>query len=126
AFTFESMGEQRVKNITEPVRAYRVQLNPAAAGKTLHARRQPRAWRFPAAAGILVLALGLAVAWWQPWERPAPLAVPTVSEAADTRPSLVVLPFDNLSDDKEQEYLANGFTEDLTTALARVPGLFVF
>ncbi|MET3597096.1 class 3 adenylate cyclase/TolB-like protein/Flp pilus assembly protein TadD [Mesorhizobium shonense] len=126
AFTFESMGEQRVKNITEPVRAYRVLLDPAAAAKTLHARRQPRAWRFPVAAGVLVLALGLAVAWWQPWERPAQLAVPTVSEAADTRPSLVVLPFDNLSDDKEQEYLANGFTEDLTTALARVPGLFVF
>ena len=37
----------------------------------------------------------------------------------------MVLPFDNLSDDKEQEYLANGFTEDLTTELARVPGLFV-
>ena len=36
-----------------------------------------------------------------------------------------MLPFDNLSDDKEQEYLANGFTEDLTTELARVPGLFV-
>ncbi|MER9240897.1 hypothetical protein [Mesorhizobium sp. M0633] len=82
--------------------------------------------RFPAAAGILVLALGLAAAWWQRWERPAQPAVPTVSEAADARPSLVVLLFDNLSDDKEQEYLANGFTEDLTTALARVPGLFVF
>ena len=36
-----------------------------------------------------------------------------------------MLPFDNLSGDKEQEYLANGFTEDLTTELARVPGLFV-
>ena len=36
-----------------------------------------------------------------------------------------MLPFDNLSDDKEQEYLADGFTEDLTTELARVPGLFV-
>ncbi len=125
AFAFEPMGEQRVKNIAEPVQAYRVLLDPAAAGKTLHARRQPRAWRFPVAAGVLVLALCLAAAWWQPWERPAQTAVPAGSEGADTRPSLVVLPFDNLSDDKEQEYLANGFTEDLTTELARVPGLFV-
>jgi adenylate cyclase len=45
--------------------------------------------------------------------------------AADTRPSLVVLPFDNLSDDKQQGYLADGLTEDLTTELARLPGLFV-
>ncbi|PAQ11457.1 adenylate/guanylate cyclase domain-containing protein [Mesorhizobium temperatum] len=125
AFAFEPMGEQRVKNIAEPVQAYRVLLDSVAAGKTLHARRQPRAWRFPVAAGVLFLALGLAAAWWQLWERPAQPAVPAGSEAADTRPSLVVLPFENLSDDKEQEYLANGFTEDLTTELARVPGLFV-
>ena len=43
----------------------------------------------------------------------------------DARPSLVVLPFDSLSDDKEQAYLADGVTEDLTTALARIPDLFV-
>ena len=36
-----------------------------------------------------------------------------------------MLPFDNLSDDKEQGYLADGTTEDLTTELARIPGLFV-
>ena len=52
-------------------------------------------------------------------------ALRRANAAVDTRPSLVVLPFDNLSDDKEQEYLANGFTEDLTTELARLPGLFV-
>ena len=41
------------------------------------------------------------------------------------KPSIAVLPFDNLSADQEQGYLADGITEDLTTALARVPGLFV-
>jgi TolB-like protein/tetratricopeptide (TPR) repeat protein len=66
------------------------------------------------------------MAWWRPWQpaaesgqSPGGVAVP-----AD-RPSLVVLPFDNLSDDKEQGYLADGITEDLTTDLARIPGLFV-
>ncbi len=42
--------------------------------------------------------------------------------AADTRPSLVVLPFDNLSDDEQQGYLADGITEDLTTEFAVFPG----
>ncbi|SFK51503.1 TolB amino-terminal domain-containing protein [Mesorhizobium albiziae] len=124
AFAFEPMGEQRVKNIAEPVQAYRVVLDSRAERLTSKAR-QPRAWRFPVAAAVLVLALGLVAAWWQPWERPAQPAAPAASEAVDVRPSLVVLPFDNLSDDAEQEYLANGFTEDLTTELARVPGLFV-
>ena len=71
------------------------------------------------------MAFGLAATWWRPWESAVPPGTPTRNAAVDTRPSLVVLPFDNLSDDKEQEYLANGFTEDLTTELARLPGLFV-
>jgi adenylate cyclase len=51
----------------------------------------------------------------------APLAPP---EPPD-RPSLVVLPFANVSGDAEQEYFADGMSEDLITELARVPGLFV-
>jgi TolB-like protein/Flp pilus assembly protein TadD len=41
------------------------------------------------------------------------------------RPSLVVLPFVNVSGDAEQEYFADGMSEDLITELARIPGLFV-
>ncbi len=118
--TFEPLGEQKVKNIVEPVQVYRVLLDAPAAGSL--ARRRPHRWRFLAAAGALVLVVGLAAAWWQPLARPAR---PPAAAAADHRPSLVVLPFDNLSDDQEQEYIANGVTEDLTTELARVPGLFV-
>jgi adenylate cyclase len=125
AFAFEPMGEQKVKNIAEPVQAFRVVLDPSATRTTFKTSRRPRALGLPIAAGVLILALGLATAWWQPWEEPAQPAAPAASEAVDARPSLVVLPFDNPSDDAEQEYLANGFTEDLTTELARVPGLFV-
>ena len=62
-----------------------------------------------------------------PCAGPTPVAETAVDEpaVADGKPSLVVLPFANLSDDKEQGYLADGITEDLTTELARVPGLFV-
>jgi TolB-like protein len=41
------------------------------------------------------------------------------------KPSIVVLPFSNMSTDPEQDYFADGFTEDLTTDLSRIPQLFV-
>lgn len=122
-FGYASLGAQTVKNIADPVRAYRVLLDPAAAGKTLGPKMAFASRRVGVLAGalLLLLGLGLAAAWWKPWQASAPIAgLPAVD-----RPSLVVLPFDNLSDDKEQAYLADGFTEDLTTELARVPGLFV-
>lgn len=50
---------------------------------------------------------------------------PPHEPTADLRPALIVLPFSNISDDPEQEYFSDGFTEDVTTALARVPGFLV-
>jgi adenylate cyclase len=47
-----------------------------------------------------------------------PLALPD-------KPSIVVLPFTNLSGDREQEYFSDGLTDDLISSLARLPGLFV-
>ncbi len=119
---FTSLGEQKLKSIAEPIRVYRVVLDPAAAGKTVGPKPSRPSWHIPAAgAGVLIFAL-VVVAAWRPWERPTN---PAMHAVADARPSLVVLPFDNLNGNKEQDYLANGFTEDLTTELARVPGLFV-
>ncbi|CAN7215622.1 guanylate cyclase [Phyllobacterium sp. LjRoot231] len=124
---FATLGEQKVKSIAEPIRVYRVVLDPAAAGKTVGSKPGLlSSWHVPAAAaGVLIIAIVLAATWWRPWEPTTNSASPAQNVVADARPSLVVLPFDNLSDNKEQEYLANGFTEDLTTELARVPGLFV-
>ena len=84
---------------------------------------------------VLLLFAGGATYWFKPWTTASNKAVmteavvpdtnPADSKSADARPSLAVLPFANLSDDKEQGYLADGISEDLTTELARVPGLFV-
>ena len=90
-----------------------------------------------AAAGALVIAV---IAWWLwPLTRSSPTlpaAVGTTSEIAQTAPSvtepavaprlsIVVLPFANLSNDPEQQYFADGITEDLTTDLSRIPHMLV-
>jgi TolB-like protein len=62
-------------------------------------------------------------------EAGAPAARPTASPNGSALPrprlSIVVLPFTNLSEDREQKYFADGITEDLTTDLSRIAGLFV-
>jgi adenylate cyclase len=54
-----------------------------------------------------------------------PPATPAVPPATAPRLSIVVLPFTNLSDDREQQYFADAITEDLTTDLSRLAGMFV-
>ena len=122
AFGFESMGAQQVKNIAEPVQAFRVRLDGISV-KRMASVSPKRALPWAAAVAVVLLLAGGA---WFALQTPAPeLAGATGPPAAYDKPSLVVLPFANLSDDKEQGYLADGITEDLTTELARVPGLFV-
>ena len=80
-------------------------------------------------AAVVVL---LAIAAWVTWPRPLGLLIdiagvssPPVDPALPDEPSIVVLPFTNMSGDPEQEYFSDGLTEDLTTELARNPYLFV-
>jgi TolB-like protein len=80
--TFRDLGEQQLKNITRPVRAYAVGAGPRAQGSAASTQQVPRL-------------------------------------------SIVVLPFANLSNDPDQQYFADGLTEDLTTDLSRIPGMLV-
>ncbi len=125
--TFEDIGAQQVKNVVEPVRVYRVRLT---SGETSKASSAKRAWRRPAiAAGVVVLVLALVagVAVWQrPWEPKVELAsVERMAFPLPDKPSIAVLPFVNMSDDSEQEYFADGMTEDLITDLSKLRNLFV-
>jgi len=85
--SYEFMGEQKVKNIEEPVRAYRVIVKGEEKPKTISTEK----------------------------------ATLNVSD----KPSIAVLPFDNMSGDSEQEYFADGISEDLITALSKIRWFFV-
>ncbi len=125
---FEFLGEQKVKNIAEPVRLYRVLQGSADAGKTIIASNQKsRSWWWPAAAAVVVLLIVAGVlARTQPWQQKIQIAsVEDMALPLPDKPSIAVLPFANMSDDPKQEYFADGVTDDLITELSKVSGLFV-
>jgi adenylate cyclase len=126
---YEYLGEHEVKNIAEPVRVYRVLTEPGTAGRVIgEARRAKQAWKPVALAAAVVALIGVtvAVAWLRPWE-PAvePASVERMAFPLPDKPSIAVLPFDNLSGDAGQDHVADGLTEDIITALSQVSSLFV-
>jgi adenylate cyclase len=84
---YEYLGERSVKNISKPVRVYKVLMEPEAVGKVIGEEK---------------------------------MAVPLPD-----KPSLAVLPFDNLSGDPSQDYFSDGITENIIMALSTVSNLFV-
>jgi TolB-like protein len=77
------------------------------------------------AAILLLIAVG-SLFWWRTWVPDSNTTAPeTVAKGEPAKPSIVVLPFENLSDDPSQGYFADGITDDLTTALASHPAIVV-
>jgi len=87
----DDLGLQTLKNIAEPMRAWRVQLGGHGAAKA----------------------------------RPVSPAGQAPMLALPDKPSIAVLPFQNMSGDPEQEYFADGMVEDIITALSHFRNLFV-
>jgi adenylate cyclase len=123
---FEDLGPQEVKNIAQPVPAYRVLPEGQQATAPVRKKASVR-WRTPAiAAVVLVVIAAGGIALWQPWVPDVePASIDKMAFKLPDRPSVAVLPFINMSGDKSQDYFADGMTEDLITDLSKVSGLFV-
>jgi TolB-like protein/class 3 adenylate cyclase len=125
--TFEDLGEKEVKNIAEPVSVYRVVMDDKTARlvTAVQASSAPARRSRPTviAAGIALLTVLGGLAWWQPWTTAA--RVETALVPASELPSLVVLPFDNMSGDADLDYFSDGMTEDIITELSKNPDLMV-
>ena len=127
---FEEMGPQEVKNIAEPVSAYRLVPGSVSVSAGAMAAAKPtggRRWRMPAiatAAVVVVVAGGLAT-----WRLGAPDFEPVSADgmklSLPDKPSIAVLPFNNMSGDKQHEHLADGLTESIITGLSNLPDVFV-
>jgi adenylate cyclase len=116
---FTTLGEQRVKNIIEPVRAFKVQDRfgrPLAALADASGRSR-RQLVFGLVAGVALALIVAGAAWWV---HTGQLGARNEQTYSAPRLSLVVLPFANLSNDPQQEYFADGITDDLTTDMSRI------
>jgi adenylate cyclase len=129
-FGYEFLGEQTVKNITKPVGAYRVVLEPRVTNRKGIGVKQGTQRRMAVIGLAAALVIIAAAALWQFFLRPSAPAI----ERADPKmmalplpdaPSIAVLPFVNMSDDPKQEFLCDGMTEAIITALSKVPAMFV-
>ena len=132
---YEYLGKQRIKNIVGPVKAYRVMIEPETLVSV--ASRWKRAgvnnWKrvHPVFKILIALVAAANVLWtFYPHLRPSRPPVEGVSKekmalSLPDKPSIAVLPFVNMSGDPKQEFFSDGITEDIITALSKVPMLFV-
>ena len=179
AFGYAYVGEQTVKNIKDPVRVYRVSMDPGinVPKGTTEKRARPKLWAM-AAIGLVIVVIA-AIGIWKfyipsapqpavtskekiaavPLEKtpaivppstegtpkekvtpplpevttPPPPPAPRMEVASKKKmafplpdqPSIAVLPFVNMSEDPKQEFLSDGITEEIITALSKVARLFV-
>ncbi len=131
ALGYEYVGEHTVKNIVKPIRVYRVPTGPKPAVQVTEEGKPALRWQRAALAvmiALLVVAGGVAI--WKSY-RPStspPTEVASVEKMAfplPEKPSIAVLPFANLSGDPSQDYLSDGTTENIITALSKISNLFV-
>jgi adenylate cyclase len=136
------LGLTPLKNIAEPIRVYSLEVGQLTQGKATAAataaikpgsaataaRASGLFLRWPMLVAALVLALLAAGAYaWHAGYAPRLPGASVAEDKLKTAPrlSLVVLPFENLGGDPEQQYFADGITDDLTTDLSHVPDSFV-
>ena len=129
---YQDLGQHGVENISESVRVYRVVLEPdpkwKMIGKIWSRMKQWQKVALTLGIALLQVVGGLVVKKY--FDRPPspPVATASVQKAAlplPDKPSIAVLPFENMTGDPKQEYFTDGFTEQIITSLSKIPALFV-
>jgi len=128
---YEYLGEHSVKNISEPVRVYKVLMEPEAVGKVIGEKRFLGGFsrRTALAALIILIIIAGGLIGWNIFlhqsKKVEPASLDKMAYPLPEKPSIAVLPFNNLSDDPEQEYFSDGITENIITALSKTPHMMV-
>ncbi|MDJ0624277.1 MAG: adenylate/guanylate cyclase domain-containing protein [Desulfocapsaceae bacterium] len=126
---YEYIGEHVVKNIKDPVRVYKVLTDTKDAGKVIG--DEPKPLLKPGTrATLIIAAVILILAGYQVFHITIapefePASIEDMAFPLPEKPSIAVLPFNNMSGDANQDYLCDGFTEDLITSIAKIPRIFV-
>jgi adenylate cyclase len=124
---YRFVGEQTVKNIPDPIRVYKVLMDERDAGKLIGAGKKTPKNRWAEIAAIVVfVAIGLVI--YQFYVRSTaiePASVEKMAYSLPDKPSIAVLPFNNLSGNPEDEFIADGISESIITALSKTPKMFV-
>jgi adenylate cyclase len=136
ALGYEFLGEHPVKNIAKPVKVYRVPMGPKAASpkEEDEKRTKLKTWQWTAlgAAGAIIVIIG-ALAIWNfylrgPSIEPAsiePEEAPIVVDVEKAPKTIAVLPFVDLSPEKDQAYFVDGLSEEILNSLTKIPDLLV-
>ncbi len=129
--TIPKMGYQLIAPITYPEDDESAKSVPPGASEPVAVAEVPNEWpswsvpRFGWAIAALVGVLVIGWVWLWPAATSSTTSAPVDSNHSVAQPSIVVLPFENLSNDPKQDYLADGITEDIITDLSRLSNLLV-
>jgi adenylate cyclase len=123
-----NLGAQALKGFAQLAHVHAVRLQSGAEvppPEPQHAPKRQRTLLTVTAAAAAVLVV-IVLAWLKPWQpKMEPASVDRMAHALPSEPSIAVLPFKNLSRDPEQDFLANGITEEIIVTLSHTPDLFV-
>ena len=125
ALGYNFIGDHSVKNIAKPVRVYKVPMGPNDVGK-----KEPKpklAKKAAIAVAVVIILVATAIVWnsYFRTKRTEPANLQKMVFPLPDKPSIAVLPLDNMTGDPKQDYLCDGISEQIIASLSHVPGIFV-